>query len=79
VYVEVQKSYVLITVHVPTVLKLGCLNLLEPSGPVKACNDIALPLPFTYNSTDESGRTEAIMVTNILPHELWNFGLSNKQ
>jgi hypothetical protein len=28
---------------VPIVLKSGSLNLLEPSGPVKACNGIALP------------------------------------
>jgi hypothetical protein len=28
---------------VPIVLKSGRLNLLEPSGPVKACNGIALP------------------------------------
>jgi len=27
-----------------TVLKSGSLNLLEPSGPVQACNRIALPL-----------------------------------
>ena len=32
--------------HVPIVLKSGCLNLLEPSGPVQACNGIALPLPY---------------------------------
>jgi len=25
------------------VLKSGSLNLLEPSGPVQACNEIALP------------------------------------
>jgi len=31
---------------VPTVLKSGSLNLLEPSGPVQACNGIALPLPL---------------------------------
>jgi hypothetical protein len=31
--------------HVPTVLKSGSINLLEPSGPVQACNGIALPLP----------------------------------
>jgi len=30
----------------PTVLKSGSLNLLEPLGPVQACNGIALPLPF---------------------------------
>ena len=29
--------------HVPIVLKYGSLNLLEPSGPVQACNGIALP------------------------------------
>jgi len=28
---------------VPTVLKSGSLNLLEPSEPVQACNGIALP------------------------------------
>jgi len=32
--------------HVPTVLKSGSLNLLELSGPVQACNGIALPLPI---------------------------------
>jgi hypothetical protein len=31
---------------VAIVLKSGCLNLLEPSGPVTACNGIALPLPL---------------------------------
>ena len=30
----------------PIVLKSGNLNLLEPSGPVQACNGIALPLPI---------------------------------
>jgi hypothetical protein len=29
---------------VPIVLKSGSLNLLEPSGPIKACEGIALPL-----------------------------------
>ena len=28
--------------HVPIVLKSGSLNILEPSGPVQACNGIAL-------------------------------------
>ena len=32
--------------HVLIVLKSGSLNLLEPSGPVQACNGIALPLPY---------------------------------
>jgi hypothetical protein len=31
-------------------MKSGNLNLLEPSGPVQACNGIALPLPFTFTS-----------------------------
>jgi hypothetical protein len=30
----------------PIVLKSGCLNLLEPSGLVKACNETASPLPL---------------------------------
>jgi hypothetical protein len=30
--------------HMPIVLKPGSLDLLEPSGPVQACNGIALPL-----------------------------------
>jgi len=31
-------------------LKSGSLNLLEPSGPVQACNGIALPLPLPLQS-----------------------------
>jgi len=27
----------------PIVLKFGSINLLQPSGPVQACNGIALP------------------------------------
>ena len=38
-------------IHVPTVLKSGSLNLLEPSGPVQSCNGIALPLPLHYRQT----------------------------
>jgi hypothetical protein len=34
--------------HVPIVLKSGSLNLLEPSGPVKACNGIAVPLTLWH-------------------------------
>jgi hypothetical protein len=38
------------------VLKSGSLNLLEPSGPVKACNGFALPLPLTiyYDDKDDN-------------------------
>ena len=32
----------------PVVLKSGSLNLLEPSGPVKASNGITFPLSFIY-------------------------------
>jgi hypothetical protein len=35
--------------HEPIVLKSGSLNLLEPSGPVEACNGIALPLPYCHS------------------------------
>ena len=37
--------------HVPTVLKLWSLKLLEPSGPVQACNGIALA--FTLDKTSQ--------------------------
>jgi hypothetical protein len=33
--------------HVAIVLKSGSLNLLELSGPVQACNGIALPAPLS--------------------------------
>jgi hypothetical protein len=33
---------------VPIVLKSGGLNLLEASGPVKACNGIALPFTMFH-------------------------------
>jgi hypothetical protein len=35
---------------VPIVLKSGSLNLLEPSGPVQACNGNALPFLLTIFS-----------------------------
>jgi len=36
-------------------MKSGSLNLLEPSGPVQACNGIALLLPLPYISMDIVG------------------------
>ena len=33
-------------IHVPTVLKSGSLNLLEPSGPVQSCIWIALHILY---------------------------------
>jgi len=34
---------------VPTVLKSGSLNLLEPSWPLQACNGIALPFTKDFS------------------------------
>jgi hypothetical protein len=36
--------------HVLIVMKSGSLNLLEPLGPLQACNGIALPLTVLYSS-----------------------------
>ena len=47
------------------VLKSGSLNFLEPSGPVQACNGIALP--FFLNVTQDYKRKEfEIKMTAIL-------------
>jgi hypothetical protein len=40
---------------VPIVLKSWTLNLLEPSGSVKACNGIALPLTLLSVSAATAG------------------------
>jgi len=54
---------------VPIVLKSGSLNLLEPSGPVQACNGIALPLydisSLSVNTKEESTQFSTL-VTNTL-------------
>jgi len=34
--------------HVPNVMKFGSLNLLEPSGPHRACYGTSLPLPLRF-------------------------------
>ena len=48
----------------PIVLKCGSLNLLEPSGPVQACNGIALPLVVTAHgpetTLDDTANRECI-------------------
>jgi hypothetical protein len=56
--------------HVPIVLKSGSLNLLEPLGPVKACNGIALPLPL-LRSNVYSRRREACSQTD---YKIWGGG-----
>jgi hypothetical protein len=38
--------------HVPTILKSGSLNLLEPSGPVQACSGFR----FTFYTVPDSDR-----------------------
>jgi len=42
--------------QVPIVLKCGSVKLMEPSGPVQACNGIALPLPVNLKkmTSDQS-------------------------
>jgi hypothetical protein len=39
-------SYPISYLHAPIVMKSGSLILLEPSGPLQACNGITLPLPL---------------------------------
>jgi hypothetical protein len=50
----------------PIVLKSGSLNLLEPSGTVKACNGNALPAHINKHallSTILDGRPRGVVVT----------------
>jgi len=62
--------------HVPIVLKSGSLSLLEPSGPVQACNRIALPqghsavgrIVSMKNSNDTIGnRTHELLAFSAVP------------
>jgi len=52
---------------VPIVLKSGSLNLLEPSGPVQACNGIALPLPLPEQivMSEKSLRSFPVFVSSL--------------
>ena len=52
----------------PIVLKSGGLNLLEPSGPVQACNGTALP--FTVLAINgfigkDDENTEGVVIRNL--------------
>jgi len=52
---------------VPTVLKSGSINLLEPSGPVQACTGIALGLQYIarlYQRSSSFILTEVITLGN---------------
>jgi hypothetical protein len=57
--------------HVPIVIKSGSVSLLELSGPVKACNGIALPLPLHY--VWHVSNIQAIIFRKILHPVLWYF------
>jgi len=66
------------------VLKSGSLNLLEPSGPVQACNGIALPLPLSWTfcapqKIDCKCCKSIITFLFSWPHsnELWSFSGDN--
>jgi hypothetical protein len=65
--------------------KSGSLNLLEPSGPVKACNGIALPFTFvtnfphlTYRPKDQNHKRKTPPATHIsLPQPQISTPVSN--
>jgi hypothetical protein len=61
--------------HVPTILKSESLNLLEPSGPVQACNRIALPFIVealvTLMRLKCYAYTSVFLVTWPTFHETW--------
>ena len=58
----------------PIVLKSGSLNLLEPSGPVQACNGIALPLVYLLGLEEATFASLRVTVPclNGGKIELWN-------
>jgi hypothetical protein len=57
--------------HVPIVLKSGSLNLLEPSGSVKACNRIAFFAFMTASLNDHTNkrRLKALMQRTYKNHK----------
>ena len=61
----------------PIILKSGSLNLLEPSGPVQACNGIALPLPHISN--DLLDHEFELTSLNYVVSVFYDFGLSKKK
>jgi len=52
------------------VTKSGNLNFFEPSGPLRACNGTALPLPFTYISGYFSSFHQSFTIRNTATIEL---------
>ena len=64
----------------PVVLKSGSLNLLEPSGPVQACNGIALPLPLPFYfvlGTDLETHLFLFLNKPIFVNLFWDFVVLN--
>jgi hypothetical protein len=55
---------------VTIVMKSGSLNLLEPSGPVKACNGIALPVLLQAHPLPAP--THATTRTSLIAHAVSN-------
>jgi hypothetical protein len=51
--------------HVPIILKSGSLNLLEHSGPVQACNGIALPFTYIFNLVLNSLYVRAVFLNDV--------------
>ena len=53
-------------------LEIWGLNLLEPSGPVQACNGIALPpfITFSYSDPFNVGSDD---IVNVYYHSLYSF------
>jgi hypothetical protein len=50
-------------------VKSGHLNLLEPLGPVQACNGVALPLPlpiFMICSTEAGAKTSVTVTSDFV-------------
>ena len=48
--------------HVPMVLKSGNLNLLKPSGPVQACNGIALPFTNRLHAPETQATSSETLI-----------------
>ena len=51
--------------HVPTVMKSGTFNLLEPSGPLQACNGTALPLPLVKSLLNIKGQVLTVYTNSV--------------
>jgi len=72
--------------NVPIVLKSGILNLLEPSGPVQACNRIALPFTAMYhvyshhlsNSWIVTGTEYGVLGKTALPELMGKIGVRER-